>query len=155
MTDRGDADGLIVVCELIDDAVRAYTQRAQAVQPAAQRVSDVRVPFEKSKRVLDCIDDRPAEVEQLLSGDPREDDLGHASADSSTLAEVAAKMVEGDAVASCELGEASLDGDQRGGVRQDLGGLFERFVLVDRNDGGGRFSISSHEHVIAAVSNVA
>lgn len=35
VTDRRDADCLIVVCELIDDPIRAYAQRAQALQPAA------------------------------------------------------------------------------------------------------------------------
>lgn len=73
-------------------------------------MSGVRVPLEQSKRVLDGVDQRPVEVKQLLSGVPRENDLGHASADGSTLAEVAAKIVERDAVASCQLGEASLDG---------------------------------------------
>jgi hypothetical protein len=115
----------------------------------------VRIPLEQSKRILDGIDERPVEIEQLLSGAARKNNFGHASADGSTLAEVTAKIVERDAVASCQLGEASLDGGKRRRVRQDLRGLFERFVLVDRNEGRGRFAVASHEHVITAVSNVA
>ncbi len=70
----------------------------------------MRVALKQPKRVLDGVDQRPVEVEQLLSDAPRKNDSGHASADGSTLAEVAAKVVERDAVASCQLGEPSLDG---------------------------------------------
>ena len=34
VTDRRDADYLVVVGELIDDAIRAYMQQAEALQPA-------------------------------------------------------------------------------------------------------------------------
>lgn len=63
MTDCHDADCLVVVSELIDDAIRPHTQRAEAPQPAAQRVSDVGVPLEQSKRVLDRVDQRPTKVD--------------------------------------------------------------------------------------------
>ena len=155
MTYRRDANCLVVVRELIDAAIRAYTQRAQAVQPPAKPVSDVRVPLEQSKRVLDRVDERPVEVKQLLSGAPCENDFGHASAGVSTLAEVATKIVERDAVASSQLGETSLDGGERRGVRQDLCGLFERLILVDRNKRRSRLAVASHEHVVTAVSDVA
>jgi hypothetical protein len=115
----------------------------------------MRVPLEQSKRVLDSVDQRPVEVEQLASGAPRKNDFGHASAHGSTLAEVAAKVVERDAVASCQLGEAGFDGGERRRVRKDLSGLFERFILVDRNERRGRLAIASHHHVITAVGNVA
>jgi hypothetical protein len=73
-------------------------------------VSDVGVPLEQPKHVLDSVDQGPVEVEQLLSGAPRKDGFGHASAPGSTLAEVAANILERDGVASCQLGEASFDG---------------------------------------------
>ena len=110
MTDRRNADCPVVPGKLIDDAIRAYTQRVQAVQTAAQRVCGVRIPLEQSKRVLDSVDERPVEVEQMVSGAPRKNDFAHVSADGSTLAEVAAKVVERDAVASCQISEAGLDG---------------------------------------------
>ena len=62
-------------------------------------------PLGQSKRVLGGIDETPVEV--------------------------AAKVVERDDVVSRQLGEASLDGGQRCRVRQDLRGLFERFVFVE------------------------
>ncbi len=85
MADRCDADCLLLVCELIDDAIRADPQRAEAVQPSTQGVADLRVPLEQPERVLDRVDQTPVEVEQLLSAAPRENDFGHASAVGSTL----------------------------------------------------------------------
>lgn len=155
MTDRCDANCVIVVSELIDDAIRADFERAEAVQPSMERMSGVRVPFEQRERLLHRVDERPVEVEQLLSGTARENDFGHASAGRSTLGEVTAKIVERDAVASRELGQASLDGGERRRVRQDLRGLFERFILVYRNERRGRSAVASHEDVITAVGDVA
>lgn len=63
-------------------------------------MSDLRVALEQPERVLYRIDQRPVEVEDLLSGTPREDDLGRASAGGSTFGEVAAQVVERDAVSS-------------------------------------------------------
>lgn len=82
---------------------------------AAQLVSEVRVAFEQSERVLDGVDKGPIEVEWLLPGAPRENDVGHASAGSSTLCEVSAKIVERDAVASGQLRETRFDGGEQCG----------------------------------------
>src|SRR5579875_1921009 len=123
MADRRDTNRLLVVGDLVDDAIGADAQRAEAVQPAPQCMSDVRVPLEQSERVLDGVDQRPVEVEKLLPGAPRENDFGHASAVGSTLAEVPANLVKRDTVASCQLVEASFDGGKRGRVREDFRGL--------------------------------
>ncbi len=56
MADRGDTDGVLIVCQLIDDAVGAHAQRAQTAEPAAQRVPRVRLALEQSERVLDGVD---------------------------------------------------------------------------------------------------
>jgi hypothetical protein len=113
VADRGDSYGLVIVCQLVDDAICAYAQRAQAGQPPAEGVSAVGVALEESERVLDGVDERPVEIEQLVSGAPRENDLGHASAGGATLGEVLAKFVERDGLASCELAEACFDGQER------------------------------------------
>ena len=52
MADRGDTDGVLVVCQLIDDAVGAHTQRAQASEPTECFVAAV--PSCCSE-VLNCI----------------------------------------------------------------------------------------------------
>lgn len=92
MADRGDSDGLVVVCELVDDAIRAHAQRAEAVEPAAERVSRVRIALEKSQRVLDGVDLGPVELEQFLPGAPGENDSSHASAGGSTFCEITAEI---------------------------------------------------------------
>jgi hypothetical protein len=49
MADRGDTDGVLFVGQLID-AVGAHAQRAQAAEPATQRVPCVRLALEQSER---------------------------------------------------------------------------------------------------------
>lgn len=49
MPDGGDADGLPVVGELVDDAIGADAQGAQAPQAAMQRVANVRVALEQAE----------------------------------------------------------------------------------------------------------
>ncbi len=109
MADRGDTDGVLVVCQLIDDAVGPHAQRAQAAEPSAQRVPCVRLALEQSERVLDGVDQGPIEIEQLLLGAPRENDGGHALAGGATLREFLAELVQGDAVPPSKVGEASFD----------------------------------------------
>jgi hypothetical protein len=54
--------------------------------------------------VFDGVDQGPVEVEQLLSNAPGENDTGHASTGGSACGEVAAKIIQRDAIASRELG---------------------------------------------------
>ena len=89
VADRQHAHCLVVVCELVDDPIRAYAQRPEAAQPAPEGVSGLRLPFQQSERVLDSVDQRPLEFEERLSSAPRENDLGHALPGCSTLGEVA------------------------------------------------------------------
>jgi hypothetical protein len=109
MADGGHADGLVIVCQLVDDAIGAHAQRAEAVQATAQGVSEVGVALEQSERILDGVDKRPIEVEQLLPRPPGENDLGHASVGCSTLGEFAAKVVQRDGIAPGQLGEPGFD----------------------------------------------
>ena len=90
MADGGYPDGLALVCQLVDDAIRPHAQGPQALQTAAQLVAAVGVALEESERVLSGIDQGPIEVEQLLPRAAGENDLGHASAGCSTLGEFAA-----------------------------------------------------------------
>lgn len=123
------------------------------MQPAAQRVSDVRIALKQSERVLDGVDEGPAQIEQLLCA-PRENDCGHASTGGSTLCELATKIVERDAVASRQFSEASFDGGEGRRIREDFRGLFKRFVFVDWNERRGWLAVTGHEHVISTISDV-
>ena len=79
-------------------------------------MSRVRIALEQPERVLDGVDEGPVEVEQFLPGAPSENDFGHASARGSTVFEVAAELVQRDAVAPRQLGQAGFDGLKRRGV---------------------------------------
>ena len=92
---------------------------------------------------------------KLLPRAARENDFGHASAGGSTVAQLAAKIVERHRVAARKVGEAGFDGVERRWIGEELCGFFERLVLVDGDESSGRLAVASHEHVIAAVGDVA
>ena len=100
MSDRCHPDGALVICELIDDSIGADTQRAEAMQPSAERVSGLRIALKQSERILDCVDQLPVQLKQLVPGAPRKNNLGHASTARTTLGQIGAKLIERDALAS-------------------------------------------------------
>jgi hypothetical protein len=51
--------------------------------------------------------------------------------------------------------EPGLDRSERVRVREDLRGLLQRVVLIDRDQSRRRVAIAGHEHVIAAVGHIA
>jgi hypothetical protein len=92
MTESGDANGLVGIGELVDDAIGADAQGPQAAQPAAKRVPAAGLAREHAERILDGIDQRPVENEQLAACATREDDVSHASAARSALVQLAANI---------------------------------------------------------------
>lgn len=56
MPDDRDANCLLVGCELVDDAIGADSQRAEAAEPATQCVPGVGVALEQTESVLDSVD---------------------------------------------------------------------------------------------------
>ena len=94
MTDGGDANGPVGIGELVDDAIGADAQGPQAPQPAAKRVPSARLAREHAERLIDGIDQRPVEIEQLAACATREADVCHGSAARSVLVQLAAKVLE-------------------------------------------------------------
>lgn len=69
----------------------------------------MRFTLQEAQRILDRVDQWPAEFEQLSSSTAGEDESRQRSACSrSTLSQLAAKLREGDRFAALNLGEASL-----------------------------------------------
>ncbi len=124
MADGGDTDRLVVVGELVDDAIGADPERSQAAQSASEEVSSVGVTFEKPEGVLDGVDLRPVQLEQLKPGAAREDDAVQRSAGGSALCQLAAKVGERHGLVSGEFSQASFQCGDSVGIRQDLRGLF-------------------------------
>jgi hypothetical protein len=94
MADGGDANRLVGIGELVDDAIGTDAQGPQTAQPAAKRVPSAGLAREHAERLIDGIDQRPVEIEQLAACATREDDVSHRSAARSVLIELAAEVLE-------------------------------------------------------------
>jgi hypothetical protein len=94
MTDSGDANSLVGIGELVNDAIGADAQGPQAAQPAAKGVAGAGLAREHAEGLLDGIDQRPVEVEQLAACATREDDVSHGSAARSAFGQLAAKVLK-------------------------------------------------------------
>jgi hypothetical protein len=155
VADRDHSDRLLGVGELVEDAVGADPQRAQAAKPAAKRVPSSRFALEQAERIGDRVDQGPVEREQLATGAASEDKLRQRSGCvGATLGELVAELSKGDRFGALDLGEPGLQGGHRIGIGEDLGGLLEGLVLIDRNQGGGGRAIAGDEDVIAPVADL-
>ncbi len=63
MAKRGHANRLLGLGKLVDDAVGADAQAAEPSQTPTKDVSDDRIAFEQSQRVMYGVDERPVELE--------------------------------------------------------------------------------------------
>lgn len=112
MADRGDADSLLTLGQLVEDSIGADPQGAQASQSASERVSGIRFALEQAESVLDRVDQGPVEFEQLAPGAAGKNEPCQGSAGGRpALGQLAAKLGERDRFVPANLGEASL---QRG-----------------------------------------
>src|SRR5215218_3108886 len=108
-----------------------------------------------SERVLDRIDQRPVKLEQVSSGPSGQHDAGHRRSEgAAAFGELGAQRVERDGVAAADVDESGLDRGDGVGVGEDLGGLLERLILVDRHECGRRLAVARHKDVIAAISDI-
>jgi len=155
MADSSDTNCLLSIGQLVKDSVSANTQRVQPTQLAAECVSGSRFALEQSQRILDRVDQLPVEFEQLAPCAAGKNEPGQRSASScSTLGQLAAKLGKSDRFVACDLGQAGLQGGEGIGIRENLGGLLQCLVLVDRNKGCGRCAVASHKHVITPVADI-
>jgi len=117
-------------------------------------MTGVRLSLQQRERVFDRIDQRPTQLQQLLSRTSRQDDARHGSTSGASLGEPVAQVVQRDNLAALELGESGLDRGEGVGIRQDLRRLFERLVLVDRDERRGGPPMTGHDDVLATVDDV-
>jgi hypothetical protein len=124
MADGGDANRPAPIGQLIEDPVRADSQRVQAAEPPPERVPCLRVALQQPQGVLDRVDQRPAELEQFAARAPGEDESRQPSAGGrTTLCQLGAKLGEGDRLPALDLGEARLQRGEGPWVGKNLGGL--------------------------------
>lgn len=79
MADGGDANRLAAIGQLIDDPISADSQRVQAAELPSKGVPREGVPLQQAKRVLDCVDQRPVQFEEVPPSPPGEDESGQGS----------------------------------------------------------------------------
>ncbi len=80
MSNRDNANCLLGVGELIDDAVGADAKRAESSEAPAQHVAGERITFEQPERIPYGVDQGPVELEELTAGAAREDEACQRSA---------------------------------------------------------------------------
>ena len=149
VADSNHANGLLPVGQLIEDPIGAYTQGVQPAQLASERVSGSRFALQQSERVLDRVDQRPAQLKQLATRATGEDEPRHQSTGGwPALGQLAAKLGEGDRLPPLDLGKPRLQSGEGVGVGKDLGGLLKRLVLVNRNQCSSGSAVSGHQNVI-------
>lgn len=155
MTDGSDTNGLSAIGQLIENSIGADPKGIKAAELASKRVTGKGITLEQAKRILDRVDQRPAQLEQVAPGSPGKYESRQRSAGRGpALGQFATKVSESDRLAALDLGKAHL---QRGeGIRigEDLGSLLQRLVLINGNQGRRRSSITGHHHVISAITDV-
>lgn len=120
-----------------------------------QWIAGVWLALKQCQGFLGGVDQGPGEREQLGASASREYQSSHRLFRRSQLRQLAAQITELDGLTSCELVETCLQCAQGLCVREDLGGLLERLVLVDWHECCRWPSVSRHDYVVASVGYVA
>lgn len=155
MADSGNANRFPAVDQLIEDSIGAHPQRVQPTKFSAQRITGEWVALEESEGLLDCIDQRPIQLEQVATGSPGENESRQGSAGGRpTLSQLGAKLGEGDRLSTLDLGKTHLQCGEGVRIREDLGGLLERLVLVYRNQRRRGGPIAGDKHVITTIADI-
>lgn len=153
MTDRDDADRLSLVGHLVEDSVRTDSQRVEAAKFSAKRLTGERLALEQAQRVLDRVDERPAQIEEVAAGPPGEDESRQRSVGGrASGGKLLAQLSQGDRLTPLDLAEPLLERRDRSRVGEDLGGLLQRLVLVDRHQCRSGHSVTGDEDVVTAIA---
>ena len=155
MPDRGDANRLSAIGQLIENPVGADPQGVKTAELPPKRMTGERVALEQPQRILDRVDQPPAQFEQLPTSSPGKYESCQRSAGGrAALGQLVAKLGEGDRLAPLDLGKPPLQGRESVRVGEDLRGLLQRLILVDRDESRSRRPIARDQHVIAPIADV-
>lgn len=155
MADGSDPDRLAAVGQLVDDPIGAHPQRVQAPELAPKRIASKRVPLEQPERILNSVDQRPAELKQVAAGPPGEDKSRQRLAGGRpAVGQLTAKLGKGERLSTLDLAKPRLQGSEGIRIGEDLGGLLQSLVLVDRNKSGSGGSIAGDQDVVAPIADI-
>lgn len=76
VSDSHDSNAPTAIDHLIDDPVGTYAIGAEALETPLQLVSGFGIAGKDEQRVLDCVDVRPGEIEEVATSPPRQDEAG-------------------------------------------------------------------------------
>lgn len=152
LPNRDDANGLTVVHELVDDPVGTNAQRVQPSQPSSKRIPRRGLTLEEPEGFSDRVGDWPLEVEDLPPDPAREDDSRHLLT-ASSLIQLPAKIGERHCLPPLHFSKSLFDGSHRRAVGEDLCGLLQRVVLVNRDQDCGRSAPPGDDHVFTEIGN--
>ena len=80
MADGSYPNRLSPVGQLVDAPIGADPQRVQAAELPPERIPSEPFTLEQAQRILDRIDQRPVQLEQVATSSPGEDEAGQRSA---------------------------------------------------------------------------
>jgi hypothetical protein len=152
VADSQDPNRPPVLSELIEDPIGTDAKRPEATEPTPKTVTGLGLPLQNAKRFHYRVSQMPVEVEDLPAGSPGKDDLRQLPTGSFAV-QLVPELVEGEGLALLHLAKAFLDGGERLSVRENLGGLLERLVLVDGNEHGRRAAPPGHDDVLPHVGH--
>lgn len=111
--------------------------------------------LEQIEGFFDGVDEGPVKSEQISAGATRENEASHVSSRGSPLGKFAAQVVKLHSFAARELVKSCLQCVELSGIGEDLGGLLQRLVLIDRDQRSCRPAIARDYDVITPIGNIA
>jgi hypothetical protein len=155
MTDRGNPDRLLFIGHLVKDSVGTDSQGPETAQPPPQRVAGERIALEQAEGVLDRVDQGPVQIEEVAACSPGEDEPRQRSVGGRPGGgQLFAQLRQRDRLPTLDLAEPLLEGGDRGGVGEDLGGLLQGLVLVDRHERCRRNAIAGDQNVVPTIAHL-
>ncbi len=150
MSNRHHPDQTIAFGQLIDDPKCSDAERAKSPQATPKRVPCEGFTLEPSKRFLDRVDKRPTQLEQIAPCRAREDDARHRSASSPEIGQLSAEVLQVDRLTTVQVSQPGIKRREGFGIGEDLRGLLQRLIFVDRNDRSGWATVTGHEQMLAS-----
>ena len=73
VTDSGNTDRFPAIDQLVENSICANPQRVQPAELSSKRIPGKRVALEQTECLLDRVDQRPTQLEQVAPSSPGED----------------------------------------------------------------------------------
>jgi hypothetical protein len=149
--DGENTDDALVTVDLVDDPVSTDAKRPEPAKAPSKRVTCIWFAFKEAERLDDCIGQRPVEIDDLLTGPPRQLDPAHLPV---SAVELSAQLIERHSFPSIDLLTTFFDGRERVGIGEDLGGLFQGLIFVHRDKHSRGTAPPGDDHVLSEVGNL-